>query len=138
MQESASEERKGVISSAVQVQSTQLSMLLGQSLVLVNSNEYENLKKENQYLKSRVTELEHNADMFRQKIEADRQTIEELKRENENLRKKIEQLEKELAEHKIKLAEQDVRIRNLENKQFVRKLVMGLQDLTVSMSYKIT
>ena len=127
------EEKNGVIQVP---SSTQLSMLLGQSLVLVNRNEYENLKKENHYLKGRVSELEHNGDMFRQKIETDKQTIEELKRENRNLKRKIELLEKELEEHRIKLAEQNTRIMSLENenhirknKEFVKKLVIGLQDL---------
>ena len=127
------EEKNGVIQVP---SSTQLSMLLGQSLVLVNSIEYENLKKENHYLKGRVSELEHNGDMFRQKIETDKQTIEELKKENDNLKRKIELLEKELEEHRIKLAEQNTRIMSLENenhirknKEFVKKLVIGLQDL---------
>ena len=117
------QEKKGEI----QVQSTQLSMLLGQQLfILVNSNEYENLKKENQYLKGRVAELEHNADMFRQQIETDKLLIDELRRDNENLRRKIESLEIKIADQDIKISDQNIkisdqntRIKNLENRDCV-------------------
>ena len=115
------EEKKGV--------STQLSLLLGQSLVLVNSNEYENLKKENQSLKERVAVLDHNVDILLQTISKKDKTIEELKKENEELKKKIEILE-------TKLAQQDTRIKKLEydgfiirNKDFIMRLIIGFQDL---------
>jgi chromosome segregation ATPase len=95
--------------------------LSGQRFVLVSAEEYENLKTENQYLRSRVIELEHNADMFRQKIETDRQTIEELKRENENLKRRIEVLEKQISEQNTKISEQNTRIVALEDENRVRK-----------------
>jgi len=124
--------------------STTQLMILGHPFVFTDGNEYENMKKENLYLKTRVSELEHNV------YQQNNETIEELKRENEKLRKKIELLENELAEHRTKLMEQNARITEqnariteqnariteqnarimiLENKDFVQKLIIGLQDL---------
>jgi predicted RNase H-like nuclease (RuvC/YqgF family) len=83
-------------------------MILGHPFVFVDGVEYENLKRENQ----------------------------NLKKEKLNLTERVSQLENEVSElrHQVfelqhQVSEQDTKIRNLENKEYVKKLVMGLQDL---------
>jgi hypothetical protein len=66
--------------------------------VMVEANEYENIKKENSELKNKVFELEHNADIFRQRIASDKETIELLKKENIELKEKLAKLESKVCE----------------------------------------
>jgi chromosome segregation ATPase len=119
-------------------------LILGQSeFVIVNKEEYENLKIENIRLKDKIQELEHNSDMLREQIMLDKLTIDELRKENEFLRKKINELERKLEEQERKLEEQerkleeqeaklkehDDKFANDKDKELAKKLVMGLQDL---------
>lgn len=111
------------------MQHNQQIILHSQSVCIVNTDEYNNLIKENTKLKEQVNILQGQKDILQDLIQFKEKTIDELKKENQELKDRIELIENENKRLSIEMKEIKEEFNNIKINKLYNRFITAIQDI---------